>query len=58
MDHTVLDFLAEGCIAGKTLLRMVARANAIIAEVRRRRVGGKEGEGKRGKRGKRGRKRI
>jgi hypothetical protein len=33
MDHTVLDFLAEGCIAGQTLLRMVARGNAIIAEV-------------------------
>ena len=34
MDHTALDFLAEGCIAGQTLLRLVARGNAIIAEVR------------------------
>ena len=45
MDHTVLDFLAEGCLAGKTLLRMVARANAIIAEVRGRDGKGREGEG-------------
>ena len=38
MDHTALDFLAENCIAGQTLLRMVARANAIIAELLRLRL--------------------
>ena len=42
MDHTALAFLAEGCIAGQTLLRLVARGNAIIAEVRKGRGGGKE----------------
>jgi hypothetical protein len=43
MDHTALDFLAEGCIAGQTLLRLVARANAIIAEVRSWEEGGANG---------------
>mmetsp|Transcript_12766 Transcript_12766/g.36085 ORF Transcript_12766/g.36085 Transcript_12766/m.36085 type:complete len:1178 (-) Transcript_12766:150-3683(-) len=33
MDHNQLDFLASNCVAGQTLLGMVARANAIIAEM-------------------------